>query len=62
MKRKDFYREYFKRTNEVFSDKYIWSQKEREKARKKRQIYISKLERKIFIAIQYLILLSMFGF
>ena len=57
MKRKDFYREYFKRTNEVFSDKYIWSQKEREKARKKRQIYISKLERKIFIAIQYLILL-----
>ena len=57
MTRKDFYCEYYKRTNKIFSDKIIWSQKEREKAWQKRQIYISKLERKVFISIQYLILL-----
>ncbi len=47
MKRKDFYIEYYNRTNRVFSDKIIdW-----------RKGHISKLERKIVIVLQYLTLL-----
>ncbi len=57
MKRKNFYIEYYNRTNCVFSDKIIWGKKEREEARRKGQLFVSKLERKIFIVIQYLILL-----
>ncbi len=57
MKRKDFYIEYYNRTNRVFSDKIIWGETEREEAWRKRQHLTSKLERKIFIVMQYLILL-----
>lgn len=57
MQRKNFYIEYYNRTNHVFSDKIIWSKKEREEAWRKRQLLTSKLERKIFIAFQYLVLL-----
>ena len=57
MQRKDFYIEYYKRTNRFFSDKIIWGEKEREEAWRKRQGPTSKFERKIFIILQYLILL-----
>ncbi len=57
MHRKDFYIEYFNRTNRVFSDKIIWGKKEREEAWRKGQHLTSKLERKIFIVSQYLVLL-----
>ena len=57
MKRRDFYAEYYNRTNRIFSDKIIWGKKEREAAWRKSQHLISKLERKIFITLQYLILL-----
>jgi len=57
MKRKDFYVEYYNRTNRVFSDKIIWGKKESEDARRKGHLFTSKFERKIFIVIQYLILL-----
>lgn len=57
MKRKDFYIEYYNRTDCAFSDKIIWGKKERKDAWRKGQHLISKLERKIFIILQYLILL-----
>ena len=57
MKRKDFYIQYYNRTNEVFSDKIIWSKKERQRALQKGQILVSKFYRKVKIIIQYLILL-----
>jgi len=57
MQKKDFYIEYYNRTNRVFSDRIIWGKKQREEAWRKGQLFISKLERKIFIVIQYLILL-----
>ncbi len=57
MKRREFYIEYYNRTNRVFSDKTIWGNKEREEAWHKKQHLPSKLERKIFIVLQYLILL-----
>ncbi len=57
MKRKDFYAKYYDRTNRAFSDKIIWSKKEREEAWRKGQHLTSKFERKIFIITQYLILL-----
>ena len=57
MKRRDFYIEYYNRTNRVFSDNIIWGKKEREAAWRKGQHLISKRERKIFIVLQYLILL-----
>ena len=57
MKRKKFYIEYYNRTNRNFSDKIIWCEKEREEARRRRQHFTSKLERKIFIAVQYFVLL-----
>lgn len=57
MKRKDFYIEYYNRTNRVFSDKMIWGKKEREEAWRKAQHLTSKFERKLFILFQYLVLL-----
>lgn len=57
MQRKDFYIEYYNRTNRFFSDKIIWGNKEREDAWRKGQRRTSKLERKIFIIFQYLVLL-----
>jgi hypothetical protein len=56
MKRRAFYREYYDRTNRVFSDKIIWSKKEDEEAWRKGQIRISKFRRKILIIEQYFIL------
>ena len=58
MQRKDFYIEYYNRTNRFFSDKMIWGKKEREEAWRKGQGLISKFGRKILIIFQYLILLS----
>lgn len=58
MKRADFYIEYYNTTDRAFSDKIVWGKKEREVAWRKGQHLTSKLERKIFIVIQYLILLS----
>lgn len=57
VKRRDFYAEYYERTNRVFSDKIIWGKKERKEAWRKGQHLISKTERIIFITTQYLILL-----
>ena len=57
MQRKDFYIEYYNRTNRFFSDKIIWGKKEREEAWRKGQGLTSKFGRKIFIIFQYLILL-----
>lgn len=57
MKRKDFYIEYYNRTNRIFSDNAIWNKKDREKSWRKRQINFSKKERKVYIVLQYLILL-----
>ena len=57
MSRKDFYREYYHRTDRRFSDKTVWGKKEREEAWRKGQCFTSKLERKIFIVVQYLVLL-----
>ena len=57
MQRKDFYIEYYNRTDRFFSDEIIWGEKEREKAWRKGQGLISKLGRKIFIVFQYLVLL-----
>ena len=57
MRRKEIYTEYYGRTNRAFSDKIIWGKKEREEAWRKGQHHISKIERKIFIITQYLILL-----
>lgn len=56
MKRKDFYNQYYERTNESFSDKITWGKKERLDAWRKRQLPFSKFERKIYIIIQYFIL------
>ena len=56
MKRKDFYIEYYNRTNRAFSDKIVWGKEEREEAWRKHQHGTSKLERKVFIATQYLTL------
>lgn len=57
MKRRDFYIAYYNRTNRAFSDKIVWGKEEREEAWRKGQHLTSKLERKIFIVTQYLILL-----
>ncbi len=57
MKRRDFYVEYYNRTNRAFSDKVVWGKEEREEAWRKGQYLTSKRERKIFIVTQYLILL-----
>ena len=57
MKRRDFYIEYYNRTDRVFFNKFIWGEKEREEARRKGRLYTTKLERKIFIALQYVTLL-----
>ena len=58
MQRKEFYIEYYNRTDRAFSDKIIWDKKDREEAwRKGQYLMISKLGRKLFIVIQYLILL-----
>lgn len=57
MKRKDFYIEYYNRTNRNFSDKIVWSKAERKEAWQKGQHLFSKYERKGFIVTQYLILL-----
>ena len=57
MKRTDFYIEYYNRTNRAFSDKIAWGKEEREEAWQKGQYLTSKLERKIFIVTQYIILL-----
>lgn len=56
MKRKDFYIEYYNRTNRAFSDKIVWGKEEREEAWRKGQHLTSKLERKVFIVTQYLFL------
>ncbi len=58
MKRSEFYREYYKITNRMFADHTVWSAKDRENAWRKGQINTSKTQRKIFIAVQYLILFS----
>lgn len=57
MKRKDFYSDYYTRTNRLFSDKIIWTKEDRENAWRKGQLPISKSERKLFITTQYLTLL-----
>jgi len=58
VKRKEFYIEYYKRTDRIFSDKIIWFAKDREEARRKGQICtISKFGRKVRILVQYLALL-----
>ena len=56
MKRKDFYAEYYRITNAAFADKCVWDKESRERAWRKRQIHISKLERRICVFLQYLIL------
>ena len=57
MKRTDFYIEYYNRTNRAFSDKIAWGKEEHEEAWQKGQYLTSKLERKIFIVTQYIVLL-----
>ncbi len=57
MTRKEFYPEYYERTNSFFSNHIVWGKKEDEDAWKKHQGRISKLERKVFIAVQYLLIL-----
>lgn len=56
MKRKDFYIEYYYRSNRAFSDKIVWGKEEREDAWRKGQHLTSKFERKVFIVTQYLVL------
>ena len=51
MRRKDFYIEYYNRTNSFFLDKIDWAVWWKKRAR------TSKFERKIFIIFQYLVLL-----
>ena len=58
MTRKDFYAEYYTITNRIFCDKFVWSKQTFSKeAWQKGQISCSKLERKIFILLQYICLL-----
>ena len=57
MKRKDFYSEYYNRTNRVFSDHVIGGKKERDEAWRKGQYSFPKFYRKIFIFIQYCVLI-----
>lgn len=57
MKRTEFYKEYYKITNRPFSDRMIWSLTDRETAWRKGQHNVAKIERKLFIVLQYLILL-----
>lgn len=58
MTRREFYVEYYQRTDREFSDKYIWGHKQREEAWRKRQWrHVTKLDRKLIIAVQYLTLL-----
>lgn len=55
MKRRDFYVEYYQRTDRDFSDKYIWGHKQREEAWRKRQWrHVTKFDRKLIIIVQYL--------
>ena len=56
MKRKDFYAEYYRITNAAFADKSVWNNESRERAWRKKQIYMSKRERRICVFLQYLIL------
>lgn len=55
MKRKDFYIEYYRRTDRKFSDKIVWTKEDREDAWRRGQLPISKFGRKIRIAEQYLL-------
>ena len=57
MTRKEFYKKYYDETNRAFADKTVWSREEREEADRKGQHLISKRERKINLAVQYLCLL-----
>ena len=58
MTRREFYSEYYQRTDREFSDKYIWGYKQREEAWRKRQWrHVTKCHRKLIIAVQYLCLL-----
>lgn len=55
MKRKDFYIEYYRRTNRRYSDKIIWGEKESKEADRKGQYHTSKIGRVYHIIIQYAI-------
>ena len=63
MKRREFYREYYERTNRRFSDKIIWKRGQKGDSWRKGQdiCHTSKFGRKCFIACQYLVLLLGFG-
>lgn len=62
MKRIDFYKEYYKITDRLFSDRIIRSAKDRDIAWAKGQHNTAKSERKVFIAVQYLSFLLSFLF
>ncbi len=56
VKRSDFYKKYYRVTDMSFCDRTIWFAKDRERAHRKGQIRTSKTERKVFIVVQYLVL------
>ena len=58
MKRGDFYREYYERTDSCFSDKAVQTKQDRENAWRKHQGLTSKAERKCLLVVQYAFLLT----
>ena len=58
VKRKAFYREYYQITDRAYAGRRGWTADDREQTWRKGQLQISKGERKLFIALQYLILVG----
>ncbi len=58
MSRNEFYKEYYKRTDEEFADEMIGGKESREKAWRNRQRNTSKKARILHIVLQYVVLLG----
>ena len=58
MTRKEFFIEYYRRTDEKFADEMIGSSESRERAWRKGQSNTSKSQRIMYIVLQYLVLLG----
>lgn len=58
MTRKEFYVEYYNRTNEQFADEIINGEESREKANRKNQRKTSKSERIFFLILQYALVIG----
>lgn len=56
LKRKDFYKEYIRITDRRYTDKMVFTKSQREDARRRGKLKISKTERRVFMLLGYLMI------